>query len=143
MFRGYWADVGTVASFYDANIMLTQAGAPFRFYDPKRPIYTHPRFLPAARFAADCTVRNAIVAEGCYLDRCTVESSSVGIRTNVQTGARITRSVLLGADYFETGPGRPGRKDDCGRPPLGIGFRSQPRFAAFTYFLEFRTVVRQ
>src|SRR5579862_1703780 len=97
MFRGYWADVGTIASFYDANMMLTQPGAPFRFHDPKRPIYTHPRFLPAARFAADCTISNALVAEGCYLDRCTVESSIVGIRTNVQAGARITRSVLLGA----------------------------------------------
>ena len=114
MFDGYWADVGTIASFYDANIMLTQPGSPFRFYDPKRPIYTHPRFLPAARFA-DCTVRNAIVAEGCYLDRCSVESSVVGIRTNVQAGARITRSVLLGADYFESGD------DACGRPPIGIG----------------------
>jgi len=114
LFDGYWADVGTVASFYDANIMLTRPGSPFRFYDPKRPIYTHPRFLPAARFA-ECTVREGIVAEGCYLERCTVESSIVGIRTRVQAGARIARSVLLGADYFEDGP------DECGRPPLGIG----------------------
>jgi glucose-1-phosphate adenylyltransferase len=48
VFRGYWADVGTVASFYDANIMLTRPGAPFKFYDPHCPIYTHPRFLPGA-----------------------------------------------------------------------------------------------
>src|SRR5215212_6367448 len=32
LFRGYWADVGTMASFYDANLMLTRAGAPFKFY---------------------------------------------------------------------------------------------------------------
>ena len=50
LFRGYWADVGTVESFYDANIMLTRPGAPFKFYDPRRPIYTHPRFLPGSRF---------------------------------------------------------------------------------------------
>jgi glucose-1-phosphate adenylyltransferase len=114
MFRGYWADVGTVASFYDANIMLTRPGAPFRFYDPKRPIYTHPRFLPAARFS-DCCVRDAIVAEGSYVERCTIEQSIVGIRTKVQAGARITRSVLLGADAFES------EAAGCGRPPLGIG----------------------
>src|SRR5512143_2002099 len=59
LFRGYWADVGTVLSFYDANIMLTQPDAPFRFYDPRRPVYTHPRFLPGARFS-DCRVRDAI-----------------------------------------------------------------------------------
>jgi len=114
LFDGYWADVGTIASFYDANIMLTRPGAPFKFYDPHRPIYTHPRFLPGARFS-DCTVRDAIVAEGCYIERCTIEQSVVGIRTTVQSGARIARSVLLGADYFESAP------DGAGRPALGIG----------------------
>src|ERR1700704_5222699 len=93
LFRGYWADVGTVASFYDANIMLTQPGAPFKLYDPRRPIYTHARFLPGARFSG-CTIRDAIVAEGCYLDRATVESSIVGIRTHIPSGATIRRSVL-------------------------------------------------
>ena len=117
LFRGYWADVGTVGSFYDANIMLTRPGAAFKFYDPGRPMYTHPRFLPAARFA-DCTVRDAIVAEGCYLERCTVEESIVGIRTNVQRGATIRRSVLLGADFFEADDDAPARGD---KPRLGIG----------------------
>jgi len=116
LFRGYWADVGTVASFYDANIMLTRAGAPFRFYDPRRPIYTHPRFLPGARLS-DCTVREGIIAEGCYLDRSTIEQSVVGIRTNIQSGARIRRSILLGADYYEAESDAPVR----GTPRLGIG----------------------
>jgi glucose-1-phosphate adenylyltransferase len=100
IFRGYWADVGTIASFYDANMMLTRRGAPFSFYDPARPIYTRPRFLPASRFSG-CTVRDAIIAEGCFLDSCTIEESVVGIRTRIDRGARITRSVLLGADYYE------------------------------------------
>ena len=115
LFRGYWADVGTVQSFYDANIMLTQSGAPFRFYDPRHPVFTHPRFLPGARFS-DCTIRDAIVAEGCYVDRATIERSIVGIRTNIQAGASIRRSVLLGADFYD---------DDApaghGAPRLGIG----------------------
>lgn len=117
LFRGYWADVGTIASFYDANVMLTQPGAPFTFYDPRRPIYTHPRFLPAARFA-DCAIRGAIVAEGCYLDRCTVEQSIVGIRTNVQNGSTIRRSVLLGADFYEADDDATVRGE---HPRLGIG----------------------
>jgi glucose-1-phosphate adenylyltransferase len=113
--RGYWADVGTIQSFYDANIMLTQAGAPYSFYDARRPIYTHPRFLPGARFS-DCTIRSAIVAEGCYVDRATVEQSIVGIRTNIQSGASIRRSVLLGADYYDEDSPGPGHG-----PRLGIG----------------------
>jgi glucose-1-phosphate adenylyltransferase len=117
LFRGYWADVGTVLSFYDANIMLTRPGAAFQFYDPRRPIYTHPRFLPGARFS-DCNIRDAIVAEGCYVDHATIEQSIVGIRTSVHSGSKIARSVLLGADFYEADDEAPARADG---PRLGIG----------------------
>ena len=117
LFRGYWADVGTVASFYEANILLTRPDAPFNFYDPDRPIYTHPRFLPGSRLS-ECTIRDSIVAEGCYLDRCTIEDSIIGIRTSVQQGTTIRRSVLLGADVYEADQAAPPRGD---APRLGIG----------------------
>jgi glucose-1-phosphate adenylyltransferase len=117
LYRGYWADVGTIASFYDANIMLTQPGAPFRFYDPRRPFFTHPRFLPGARFN-NCTVDHAIVVEGGFLDQCHVESSVVGVRTHIGRGSHIRRSVLLGADFYESEEDAPPRGN---RPPLGIG----------------------
>jgi glucose-1-phosphate adenylyltransferase len=117
LFRGYWADVGTVASFYDANIMLAQPNPPFSFYDSRCPIYTHPRFLPGSRLV-NCTVRDGIICDGCELDQCTIEQSVIGIRTRVQPGTRISRSVLLGADFYET--------DDLAfahtrGPRLGIG----------------------
>jgi glucose-1-phosphate adenylyltransferase len=117
LFHGYWADVGTVTSFYEANMMLTQPGAPFSFYDPRKPIYTHPRFLPAARLS-DCSVRDGIIAEGCYLQRTTVERSIIGIRTSVHSGSTIRRSVLLGADFYEANHGSHAERD---APRLGIG----------------------
>ena len=117
LFEDYWVDVGTVESFYDANLMLTQPNAPFTFYDSQRPIYTHPRFLPGARLV-DCVARHAIIAEGCSLDRCTIEQSVVGIRTNIQSGTRISRSVLLGADLYEPDHNAPSSRDN---PRLGIG----------------------
>jgi len=117
LFRGYWADVGTIQSFYDANVMLTRSDAPFSFYDPRRPIYTRPRFLPGARLA-DCSLRNAIIAEGCDIDRCTIEESVIGIRANIRAGTRITNSVLLGADFYEADDEAPARGN---RPRLGIG----------------------
>jgi len=117
VFRGYWADVGTIDSFYDANIRLTQQGAPFTFYDPRRPIYTHPRFLPPSRIN-DSELRDVIIAEGCYVDRCSIESSVVGIRTNIQPGAKIRQSVLLGADFYEADDEATARGDN---PKLGIG----------------------
>jgi glucose-1-phosphate adenylyltransferase len=114
LYRGYWADVGTIDAFYDANIQLTQRGAPFNFFHPHRPIYTHQRFLPATR-AFDCKIDASIVAEGCYLEACEIRNSVVGIRTHAGPGATITRSVLLGADVYQD---EDGRQNDV---PLGIG----------------------
>ena len=113
LFRGYWADVGTIEAFYDANIQLTRRGAPFSFFHPRWPIYTHPRFLPATR-AHDCRLQSSIVAEGCYLAESEIVDSVVGIRTHVSAGTRISRSVLLGADYYE-------EELASNTIPLGIG----------------------
>ena len=113
IFRGYWADVGTVEAFYEANIQLTRRGAPFNFFHPRWPTYTHQRFLPASGID-DCRIQTSILAEGCYLDRCEIAESVVGIRTHVNPGARVSRSVLLGADTYEDGAG------DY-TVPLGIG----------------------
>jgi glucose-1-phosphate adenylyltransferase len=101
LYRGYWADVGTVESFYDANVMLGRSSAPFRFWDPERPIYTHLRHLPGTRMT-DCHVRGSIVADGCFLDRCGVQDSVIGVRSSVRAGSTITRSVLLGADFYDS-----------------------------------------
>jgi glucose-1-phosphate adenylyltransferase len=112
LYRGFWADVGTVQSFYDVNLMLTRRGAPFNFFHPKRPIYTHPRVLPAAR-VHDSRVDESLIAEGAYLDSCEIHSSIVGVRMAVRRGARVTRSVLLGADSFD--------ENSPGDLPPGIG----------------------
>ena len=66
----------------------------------------------------DPTVHDAVVAEGCYLDRASIEQSIVGIRTNMQSGATIRRSVLLGADYYEADDDAPARGAN---PKLGVG----------------------
>jgi glucose-1-phosphate adenylyltransferase len=100
IFRGYWADVGTIEAFYEANIQLTERGAPFDFFHPRWPIYTHPRFLPGTRAYA-CRIDASIVAEGCYMDSCEIRDSVIGIRTHIGAGSRVTRSILLGADFYE------------------------------------------
>ena len=100
IYRGYWADVGTIDAFYEANIQLTRRGAPFNFFHPRFPIYTHPRFLPGTR-AHECRLDASIVAEGCFLDQCEVTDSVVGIRMHIDRGSKVTRSVLLGADLYE------------------------------------------
>jgi glucose-1-phosphate adenylyltransferase len=111
LYRGFWADVGTVESFYDVNLMLARRGTPFSFFHPRRPIYTHARYLPAARIH-NSRIDEGLIADGAYLDTCEIESSVVGIRMAVRRGTTITRSILLGADHYADGDG------DL---PLGVG----------------------
>jgi glucose-1-phosphate adenylyltransferase len=115
--RGYWADVGTIRAYYEANLMLTRPDAPFCFHDPKRPIFTRARTLPPA-LVQECTLRDSVLTEGCTLEKGTFIESVIGVRAVVRHGAAISRSVLVGADYFET------EEDALGlgeTPRLGIG----------------------
>lgn len=114
--REYWADVGTIDSFYDANIMLTRPDAPFSFYDAAAPIYTHARFLPPSKLRG-CHLKDVLVAEGCLIEDATISDSVVGIRSTIGAGARIERSVLLGADYYEP-PTSPAASAGI---PIGVG----------------------
>ena len=92
LYRGYWADVGTIESFYEANVMLGRLDSPFHFWDRERPIYTHLRQLPGA-LVPDAQIRDSIVSEGTYLAGCQIEGSVVGVRATVRQGSRVTRSV--------------------------------------------------
>jgi len=117
--RGYWEDVGTIRSYYEAGLGLTDPVPPFDFYEASRPVYTNPRFLPATK-VEECSLKLALVSEGSILVGATVERAVIGIRSRVGRGVRIRDSLILGADYYET-------LDDLRRaegraePPVGIG----------------------
>jgi glucose-1-phosphate adenylyltransferase len=113
LYRGYWEDVGTIGSFFEANLKLTDAKPAFTFHDAACPVYTHPRFL-AGSTLQDTHVNRSVVAEGCILEQCKIDRAVVGIRTQVRSGSTITNSVLLGADFYSRDV------DDVG-VPLGIG----------------------
>jgi glucose-1-phosphate adenylyltransferase len=113
LFRGFWVDVGTIESFYEANVMLGRTQAPFRFWDLTRPTYTHLRHLPGSRLT-DCHIRTSVFADGSFLDRCVIEGSVIGLRSSIQSGTKVTNSVMLGADFYEEHPPE-------GVPALGLG----------------------
>jgi glucose-1-phosphate adenylyltransferase len=119
VYRGYWEDVGTIASYFEANLALCEAMPPFDFYDAARPVYTHPRFLPASKIEG-CEVRRSLISEGCIMVGAEVDRVVVGIRSRIGRGTQVRDSLILGADFYET-------VDEIeqamarGVPPLGIG----------------------
>ncbi|HEY3376433.1 MAG TPA: glucose-1-phosphate adenylyltransferase [Armatimonadota bacterium] len=117
-FVGYWEDVGTIRSFFDANLALTAAQPEFDFYEPGRPIYTHPRFLPNSKVTGDSQLTNTIISEGCIVDRAVIEHSVIGIRSAIHEGSRLKDVIMLGQDNYETAEQR---EETAGLPDRGVG----------------------
>jgi glucose-1-phosphate adenylyltransferase len=116
LFDGYWEDIGTIKSFFEANLELARHDPPFDLASHERPIYTRPRFLPPTRIDG-AAIRGSLVADGCMIEAgATIENSVIGLRCRVGSGATILNSVIMGADQYD-----PPRPDGNGRPPVGIG----------------------
>ena len=122
LFNDYWEDIGTIESFYDANLALTQQPRPpFSFYDEDAPIYTRQRYLPPSKLL-DCHVRESIISEGCILKNCSITHSVLGVRSRVESGCTIEDTLIMGADNYQPFAERQSSQD-CGsnEVPLGIG----------------------
>ena len=114
-FDGYWRDVGTIRSFYEANLELTKIVPPFDFYDEHSLIYTRPRFLPGSKINS-CMVESSILCEGSILTESIIKNSVIGVRSIINSGAVIENSVIMGADQYDR------VKDQCsGATLIGIG----------------------
>ncbi len=118
-FDGYWEDIGTIRALYEANLALTLPDPPFDFYDPNNPIYSRPRFLPSSR-ADGCHLERTVLAEGCLIEQSDIRESVIGLRSVIGPDARVTRTVVMGADFYET-PGRKAENRRRDRPDVGIG----------------------
>jgi glucose-1-phosphate adenylyltransferase len=119
LFKGYWRDIGTIGSIYDANLALTEEEPPFRFHHPDGPIYTRQRFLPATKLL-DATVRRSIVSDGCLLFGAEIDHCVIGIRSRIGKGARVRDTVMMGADYYEDDDLRAANLAR-GLMPVGVG----------------------
>jgi glucose-1-phosphate adenylyltransferase len=109
-FTDYWNDIGTVRSFFETNIMLTQPRPVFDLYDTEMPLYTNARMLPPAKITRS-TVTHAIIAEGSVVVDSEISDSVIGIRSYIEGRTRIHRSVIMGSDYYSW-------QDPEGRTPV-------------------------
>lgn len=118
-FNGYWSDIGTISSFFKANIDMAMPEPEFDLYSKFTPLYTRARALPGARIK-NCSLDNTIVCGASDIAGSSIRNSIVGIRSYVGSGTSISNSVVMGADYWR---GHTKDSEACsqGKSPLGIG----------------------
>jgi glucose-1-phosphate adenylyltransferase len=101
-FEGFWEDIGTIRTFYDTNLALTKLNPPFDFFDPAKPIYSHPRFLPGS-IITNSQMEDTLLSEGCRINNAVIKHSVIGLRSVICSGVNIKDSILMGNDYYERG----------------------------------------
>lgn len=118
-FCGYWEDIGTIRSFYEANLSLLDTVPRFDFYNEAAPVYTFQYHLANTK-VNDGHIRQSMLAEGSIIDRSEVHRSIIGLRSIVREGSRIDASLIMGADYYESAE-EIAANSEKGIPQMGIG----------------------
>ncbi|KAH7859161.1 hypothetical protein Vadar_032344 [Vaccinium darrowii] len=119
LFNDYWEDIGTIRSFFEANLALTAHPPRFSFYDANKPMYTSRRNLPPTTID-NSKIVDSIISHGSFLTNCFIEHSVVGIRSRINSNVHLKDTVMLGADYYETDAEIASLLAE-GRVPIGIG----------------------
>lgn len=96
---GYWEDIGTIDSFFQANMALTRKNSSFNCYDEANPIFSLRYNLPGPKIS-DTKITNVIICEGAIVDALEVSDSILGPRTMVKKGTIIRNSYIMGNDYY-------------------------------------------
>ena len=119
VYQGYWEDIGTIRSFFEANLDLVSELPRFNFFDMSAPIYSHPRYLPGSKING-AQIDHAVISDGCIINRATINRSIIGLRTIVGSGTAMNRVIVLGSDYYESMESVK-QHEQAGRPRIGIG----------------------
>lgn len=99
VYCGYWEDIGTVASYYEANLILTRSTEGLNIYDEKNPIYTRPTFLPGPKIK-QTKITQSIICEGCVIEAEEISNSVIGLRSHIMRGSIIRDTVMLGNHFY-------------------------------------------
>jgi len=118
-YDGYWTDIGTIASFMEACLGLTDPIPAFNLFDNVDKVYTRPRVLPPAKMFKTLFDR-AMVGDGAIIHNASIERSVIGIRSRIEDGTTIKSSIVMGNDYYESLI-RIAALQKKGTPLLGIG----------------------
>ncbi len=107
MYDGYWEDIGTIESYYNANLALTGMKTPgkagFQWYDETDPIITRDYNLPGAKIG-NCKLDHSIICEGSVIGAQEITHSIIGVRSIIDEKTIIRDSILLGNEFYERPP---------------------------------------
>ena len=102
--HGYWRDVGTIDSFYEAHMDLISVHPIFNLYNDAWPIHsTDTSKWPPAKFVQNGIAQSSMVAPGCIISGGTVRNSVLASDVHVADGATVEGSVLLPGVRVERG----------------------------------------
>lgn len=97
--NGYWEDIGTIKSFYAANMALTSSSPPFNCYNENWPIFTKPMTLPGAKIL-NAHIDHSILCDGTTIENAKIKNSIIGPRTLIHPGTTINDTYIMGNDFF-------------------------------------------
>ena len=117
-YDGYWTDIGTIDSFFDANIDLTRDFPKFNLFSTS-PIYTRARMLPPSKILGSY-VSKAVFGDGCIVMADKIENSIVGNRSRIDKGSTLQHTYMMGADFYQP-TSEIIENDHNGTPNMGIG----------------------
>lgn len=118
-FNGYWSDIGTISSFFQANLDMAGPDPDFDMYTSFSPLYTRARALPGARID-NCVLNNTIICDASDVSGVSFNECIVGLRGKVRKGTVMDKCVFMGSDYWE-GHYLDPRNIHSEILPLGIG----------------------
>ena len=101
-FDGYWKDVGTIDSLWEANMDLLDPKVPLSLYDPDWKIYARNLALPPHYIAPGAHVQNSMVTEGCVIEG-TVDFSVVFAGVTIEEGAVVRDSIIMPGSVVRKG----------------------------------------
>ena len=119
-YEGYWTDIGTIPSFFDANLGLTDEIPQFNLFD-KNYIFTRARMLPPSKVSGT-HMEKVLIADGCIINASHVIRSIIGIRARIGFDTIIENTYIMGSDNYQTLDQMEESKQN-GTPIMGIGDR--------------------